>query len=175
MAFYRYGIWFLVIVPTFFAIILLKYAPEVVIGHAVIDASLELSLAGTALSYYGLLFSLYAALAVQDLSHRYFLKIRSPDIIRRLELVAKSINSFANEPASGLRSQMFLSQIPVVLRASKKIKSGDINRIAGEAEKALKYLAGQAEMPRRSDAIAGDVDGFWTLFRKMSELADEAK
>jgi len=175
MVILRYGIWCLFIIPTVISAIALVYVPKVIFGNEALTLSITLSLVGVALSYYGLLFSFYAALEVQHLSSKYLFKLRSPDILRSLNSISKSVSSLAGEPSDQLRSQSFFHEIPVAIRASKKMKSAEVRRVATEAETAFNYLMVQADIVRPIHTTAGQIDGYWKLFSKISELAQEMK
>ena len=167
--------WAMVAVPTLLGVGVLYSFPSLFSKNGAIDAPTWLSIAGTAMSYYGLLFSLYAAISVQDLSSRYFAKIRSPDLIRKLDLICKSLYSIENEPSHDIKSKEIFYQIPVTLRATRKIGNSQVKRLISEAESAFSYFSSQVAVPRGPQSKSRDICGYWELFQKLSELADEAK
>jgi hypothetical protein len=169
----RFAIWCLVVIPAITVAALLMYAPKVITGGEDLDASFTLSLIGAALSYYGVLFSLYAALEVRNISNRYLFKLRSPDILKKLRRISKSVNAFASEPSGNLRSQSFFHELPVVLRASKRLSGSEVRRVVKEVDKALYYLTTRGVPHALANITAGELTGYWDLFQKISELADE--
>jgi hypothetical protein len=169
----KFAIWFLVVVPAVVLAVILRYVPTVIVGDQDLDSSFILSLVGATLSYYGVLFSLYAALEVRNISKRYLFKLRSPDILRKLRRISKAVNAVASEPSGNLRSQSFFHELPVVVRASKRVSSSEVRRVAKEVDEALRYLTRQGLPYAPDNIMAGEITGYWDLFQKISELADE--
>lgn len=171
--FRTFAIWFVVVVPPIVLAVILMYAPNVITGTQDLDSSFILSLVGASLSYYGVLFSLYAALEVRSISKRYLFKLRSPDILKKLRSISKAVNAVASEPSGNLRSQSFFHELPVVVRASKRMSSSEVKRVAKEVDEALHYLTTQGIPYSPNHITAGEIRGYWDLFQKISELADE--
>lgn len=174
MAILRFIIFMLTIAPFLTAVVVISLDPQTLDQARSMNASLALSLIGAGLSYFGLLFSLYAALEVRNISQKYFFKLRSPEIHKRLLNITKRVSLFSNEPRDDLRSQTFISEIPVVLRAAKRVKNSEVKSVAKEAEKLFKKLKETSEVSLQGDS-AGQIQGYWDLFQKLSELADEVK
>ncbi|HEX8584351.1 MAG TPA: hypothetical protein VF680_08070 [Allosphingosinicella sp.] len=168
-----FAIWLLVVVPAVIVAVILTYAPRVITGNQDLNSSFILSLVGAALSYYGVLFSLYAALEVRNISKRYLFKLRSPDILKKLRKISKAVNAIASEPSRNLHAQSFFHELPVVVRASKRLSSTEVKRVAREVDRALHLLIKQGIPNSPNNITAGEVRGYWDLFQKISELADE--
>ena len=145
MAVYKYAAWILVGVPTGIFSVLMYFSPKTVLGSSALDISLSLSLIGVCLSYYGLIFSLYAALQVQAISSSFFFKSRSPEVLRTLKKISKEISEFGNEPSTQFGSQSFLSKTPVLLRSAKKLNNRQVKSVAKDAEKRFSLLKASME------------------------------
>lgn len=175
MTFVRFSILILAVLPALIVPLIVKFAPGVFTGGEELSMPSIWSFVGLGLSYYGLLFSLYAALEVANLSTTYHFKLRSPEISKRLATIARKVSAFAGEPSQDLRSQGFIYEALVALRAAKRIKNRELQRVAKEADKALAQLTQQAKLHRRPGETASQVPGFWDFFQKISELSDEFK
>lgn len=165
----RYGIAILVFAPPVLAIFLLT------IGQNFLEEWLSRLELGSWLSYYSLLFSLYAALEVKNISNKYFFKLRSPDVRKKLLNISRQINSFSAEPSESLRSQTFIPEAAVAIRAAKRMKNGEVKKVAKDAEKALSALRRVSQNEILDANTAGKVSGYWELHEKLTELADELK
>lgn len=122
MVIFRSGILAFALLPLVTVPVLMAYAPHLITGSGRVDIATFWSLVGVGLSYYGLIFSLYAAIEVFNLSNRYFFKIRSPDILKKLSTISKKVSSFSSEPSQDLHSQNFIFETLVITRAAKRIK-----------------------------------------------------
>lgn len=172
MTILRYVIIVFCLVPII-AILFVWYSTEIFADGSAFYNSFVWSATGVVLSYYSLLFSLFVALEVVYLSNKFFFKLRSPDIRKKLLSVSRNMSSFASEPAIDLRSQRFLAEGIVALRAAKRVKNKDVKRVATNAEKALIGLKTVSNLPVQEVATAGELDGYWQLHQYMTELADE--
>jgi len=164
---------FLAVVPTLVLAAILNFSPDLIIGNSTFDASLKLSLFGTLLSYYGVVFSLYAALQVQAISDVYFFKARSPGLQKKLSQISKTVGEFGNEPSVGLRSQTFISEASVAFRSAKRIKNKQVKSIAAQAEVTLARLKESMKSSCGVGVAAGQVPNFWEFHQKVAELVDE--
>lgn len=173
MAFYKYVVWALVVIPTLVFCIIWYFVPHVIIGDETLNASLALSLIGVVLGYYSLIFSLYAALQVQVISDAYLFKIRSPELIKKLKKISKLVSDFGNEPSSDWHSQRFVSEVLVVLRSAKRVNNKHVKVVAAKAEKSLNTL--KINMKSGSNAVipAGQIPHFWDFYQQITELLDE--
>lgn len=160
-------------IPTVAVGVLLYFSPQVLTGDNAIDSSFALSLLGIALSYYGLIFSAYAALEVKKISDLYFFKIRSPDILRKLKEIAKAVSDFGGEPSEGLASQGFISVASVAFRSVKRTRNKDVTRVAEQAEAALRNLKASMKKACLPGQSAGEVPNYWEFHQKVAELVDE--
>lgn len=170
---YKSLAWSLAIIPTVAFSVLLWGSPKTVSGGKDFDASLVLSIVGVVISYYGFVFSSYAALQVQAISDAYFFKTRSPDLQKKLAQISKSISEFGTEPSNNLRSQKFISEASVAFRAAKRIKNKHVMKVAGQAEASLKTLRGSMKLSCGPDTSAGQIPNYWEFHQKVAELVDE--
>jgi hypothetical protein len=175
MAIFRFAIAAAAVLPIIIVPILVSYAPNFFIGSDDVSTVLIWSFIGIAMSHYGLLFSLFAAVEVYSLSNKYMFKLRSPDIAKQLRSISKKLSSFNSEPSVDISSQSFVHESFVALRAAKRMRNSEVKRIATEADTALTYLMQQAGLLGAPGLSAGQVNGFWEFFQKISELADEVK
>lgn len=171
MGIFRYFVWVLVLVPTAVGASILYLSPESILEEPLLDKSQMLSIIGTALGYYSLLFSLYAALQVQVLSDKYFFRIRSPELHRKLQRISKCISEFGNEPADQLQSQKFISEAPVALRSARRVRNKHVAKVAIQAQAYLKKM--KSNMTSAGNKSAGQVAYYWDFYQKISELVDE--
>lgn len=160
-------------IPTIVVLIILSISPRLLNGGKEIDAAFIMSLVGIALSYYGLIFSLYAALQVQKLADSYFFKSRSPDLQRKLSAIVKAVGDFSREPSVELRAQKFISESSVALRLAIRIKNKHVTEIAKQAESALDSLKSSMKISYAEDTLAGNVPNYWEFHQKITELLDE--
>lgn len=160
-------------IPTIALLIILWVSPKILSGGKEIDAAFIISLFGIALSYYGLIFSLYAALQVQKLSDSYFFKSRSPDLQRKLSSIVKAVGDFSREPSVELRAQKFISESSVALRLALRIKNRHVTKIAKQAESALDSLKHSMKIYCADGTLAGNVPNYWEFHQKITELLDE--
>jgi hypothetical protein len=170
---HRLLIWLVTIVPTVLLLSVLFLSPTIISGNDPFNSSLVLSLIGTVFSYYGLVFSLYAALQVQAISDIYFFKARSPDLQKKLRQIAKSVSEFGNEPSEDIRSQDFISEAPVAFRSAKRVKNKQVKKVAEQAETSLRQLRMSMKSGCGPDILAGQVSSYWDLYQNISELVDE--
>ncbi|CAN7696276.1 hypothetical protein [Pararhizobium sp. LjRoot238] len=131
------------------------------------------SLAGTWLSYLGVLFSFYAAYEVGELAKRYFAKTRFPEIRGSLTNITTAMTKAANKRAVELRSERFISQIAVFLRSIGRIKGHKMHDLIKRAEKECVLLVSWMNDPKRDQLIANDATVYWDLFRTLNELSEE--
>jgi hypothetical protein len=173
MGTYKYAVWMLVVVPAVVFIALILAEPKLIVGNDGLGPSMILSLLGVVLSYYGLLFSLYAALGVKNISDAYFFKIRSPELLKKMKRISRAVSEFGSDPADDLYSQPFISEVAVALRAAKRINNKHVKKAASEAEFALGTLKGRLKGARTPGISAGEVLGYWEFYQKFAELTDE--
>ncbi len=173
VASYKSLVWSLAIIPTAILLLLLWISPNLVSGGNDFDASLTLSLIGVALSYYGLIFSSYAALQVQAISDGYFFKIRSPDLHKKLGQISKLLIDFGTEPSEDLRSQKFISEALVAFRSAKRVKNKHVKKVATQAEVSLNTLKERMKLSCRPGTSAGQIPEYWEFHEKVAELVDE--
>lgn len=173
MAYYKILVWSLVVIPTVIVMILCFISPHSLSGINAFDRSFILSLLGTSLSYYGLIFSSYAALQVQAISDVYFFKIRSPELHKKLEHLAKLVAAFGAEPSNDLRSQAFLSEAAVAFRLAKRFKNKHVKKVAKEAEESLQTFKTNMVVNCVPGKTAGQIPDYWEFYQKLAELVDE--
>lgn len=172
---YKYLVWCLVAIPTVLLIILLRISPQTFVATGILDSAFILSLTGTLFSYYGLIFSFYAALQVSLISNLYFFKTRSPQIQKKLWGISKSISDFGREPSEDLPSQRFISESAVAFRSAKRIKNKHVKLIAEQAEASLQILKNNMKTACGPGRTAGQIPNYWEFLQKVSELLDELK
>ncbi len=131
------------------------------------------SLIGSAISYLGFVFSLFAVLEVQSLSHRYFAKQRLPDLKKQLGKVAISMTTLASTNLSDFRSDRFMGEAAVLMRQIKKIKVSDFEAVISRAEKAHSEIGVELKDGTNLDRATNDINAFWELHRALTELVDE--
>lgn len=173
MARYKILVLLATIVPAVAFSLILWISPHVLTGGKPFDASIILSLLGAALSYYGLIFSSYAALQVQAIADVYFFKVRSPDIQRKLQQIARSVGDFGVEPSDDLQSQKFMSEAPVAFRSAKRVRNRHVTIIAEEAEASLRDLKESMKQSCGPGKSAGQIPNYWEFHQKVAELVDE--
>jgi hypothetical protein len=173
MSVYKTGAWTLTLGGTVLFATLMYFAPEVILGTKPLDPSMMLSLIGVMLSYYGLIFSLYAALQVQNISSRYLFKTRYPELLKKLRRISKLVKEFRDEPSSELYSQQFISEAPSALRSAKRFNNDNVRKVAKEAELLLVKLKVGMPAACASNLPAGQIPNYWEFYSKISELVDE--
>lgn len=173
MVSYKLLVCLLAIVPTIVYAVIYWIDPTILSGKLAFDRSIGLSWLGVSLSYYGLIFSSYAALQVQALSDTYFFKNRSPDLKKKLLHISKSVSDFSSEPSRDLRSQSFISEASVAFRSAKRIKNKHVKKVAEQGEKSLDKLKDSMISSSLPNKSAGEVANFWEFHQKITELIDE--
>jgi len=131
------------------------------------------SVIGTLLSYFGVLFSGYAAYEVGALSKKYFAKTRFPEINSKLTAITTSMAKAASKRAVDLRPERFISQIPVSLGEIGRIPGHDmaklLDRAAYERSKLIEWL----NDPNKKEIAANDATIYWDLFRTINQISEE--
>ncbi|WP_197275777.1 hypothetical protein [Blastomonas sp. AAP25] len=150
-------------------------APEIFTGGEPVSISMIWSFIGLSMSYYGLIFSLFAALEVERISRKYIFKILSPELSRSVTSIAKHISKFANEPPHEISAQTFMHEAPVALRAASRIQNIEVRRVAKEAQVELLKFKSQITKSSPNCTTSGQIPGYWEMYQKISELADELK
>ncbi|KYC34458.1 hypothetical protein WA1_51750 [Scytonema hofmannii PCC 7110] len=172
---HRYIIWILALIPPVLGVLYLSLLYFDVLAGVRPSAESTVAYFGLFLSYYGFLFSLFAALEIKALSNKYYFRIRSPEINKKLLLIARKMNEFSREPISEIRSQPFISEIPVILRSAKRVKNKEVIKVAKNAERSFKKMTSGFNSNYLSTMNAGQADGYWDVHQIVSELADEIR
>ena len=164
----------LLIVPPLSLVIIFVLSPELLLGSSELNASFIWSTAGTSLSYLGFLFSAYALFEIRSLSKKYFFKNRSPEIQKNLNVIAKSMSDFEAEHPKNLQSQKFMSEIPSIMRLSRRLKNSTITKVSKEIDKLHKEIINHISISRLPET-SGKLPGYWRMHSKIQELSVELK
>lgn len=131
------------------------------------------TIAGTALSYFGVLFSAYAAYEVGTLSRKYFAKTRFPEIRSKLTSITTDMAKVANKRAVDLRAERFPSQIPVALGEIERIQGHKLSKKTDTTTTQYKLFIEWINHPLNRDRVGNDSTVYWDLFRALNEISDE--
>ncbi|MBU2956794.1 MULTISPECIES: hypothetical protein [unclassified Paracoccus (in: a-proteobacteria)] len=161
----------LIIAPGLIAAVYFFSAPPD--GKWNIHTSFLWSSAGMLLGYYGFVFSLYALLEVMTLSNRHYFKTRSPELSKQLISISRKMSEFSSEPAMEIRSQRFISEIPVTLRSAQRMKNKEVEKLAKVADSNFRKLMNGLSGGYSRTTTSSQANAYWDLHQSLSELADE--
>lgn len=127
---------------------------------------------GYFMGYLSLVVSAYALWEVRQLSNRYLVKQRLPQLKGQVDQIMKGMKELQDEPLGELRSQTLLAQCRVVLKHLQG-KAPGFEDVVERAEELRKQLSDQVNQSRQRDNLVRDTDVFWELYRTLSEIMDE--
>lgn len=163
---------FLLFVPAIVMFVALL-RPDLLLNDDLLSVTGLWALSGTLFSYYGFVFSLFALLEVRALSQRYFTKQRLPEIKKRIDLIVKDVYGFGENEFVQIRSQGFMSQIPVMIRQIRKTRVAELAPVAKRLELAHGIIKKRLGDGYGLGVACNKSDYFWELHGILTELSDE--
>lgn len=162
-----------VIVPLLLAVLGWHYDAPFMPGAGSPTVSDNWATLGTLLSYFGLVFSSYAAFEVNRLSKRYFAKARLPAIQGEIAKITERMSAAAAKTGGELRSERFIPKISVFLRSIGRIKGHQMKTLIQTAQNNYSSLERWMNDPINTDRRANSENSYWNLFRSLHELSEE--
>lgn len=127
---------------------------------------------GAALSYVGVVLSAYAVFEVKRLTRRFLDRQLHPQLREELREILAKMSSLSQQPLADLRRETVLGKVSVKLKQLSKAESGAVVSIANDAIALLDAVTDRIDVAQNNEII-NDVDEYWSLFRRLSELVDQ--
>ncbi|MBS1003853.1 hypothetical protein [Acetobacter thailandicus] len=161
-------------IPSVAVIILMFSSPHFIAGDQGLNAPFFWSLAGTFLSYCGLIFSSYAVYELRIISKRAYYKIRAPEICRELDDVINKMNLMHLLKISECERPLIITKIPTILISIKRFDNKALTKNAEDLNTLFNTINDELNKANKSTIIS-TLNNYWIFYENISTMLDEIR